>query len=860
MIPVKLRIEGFLSYQQPVELDFTGIDLACITGQNGAGKSSLLDAITWALFGRARKRDESVINTHPSVKAAEVILDFDYEGNRYRVQRSNPRGKTTSLEFFILSKVEGEQSRWKPLTEHTLRETDQKIVNTLRMDYETFTNASFFLQGKADQFAVARPAERKRILSNILNLDVWETYREEASLRRRAVEREVRELDGRLSEIQGELDEGPERKARLKELQGRLANLTKQRKSQAKIYENVQRLHASLQEQRKMVETLRAQMDASQREYDRINATLTQRLEERTGYEAIMEHAAEIEKDYSDWQTIRTDLGAMDEIAETYRQHEALRQEPLRIIHAEEVRLEQEKITLENQKADAEQNLQEAAACEIQIETARQEIEQTQMKISRREALDNVLQELRDKFADANAENPRLAEEGKKLSARIEQLKSTDSAECPVCGKPLGKTDRDLMVEELSEQLETMRERYRENNELVKNYESDLSKIGGELADLKSAESELREANRIVDQLQNRAAALKDARKNWDEKGAPRLQKIMNTLAESAFALEARQKLDAIKVDLEKLGYDLDAHEKLRQAEKEGRKTEEALMKVNQAHASLVQMDREIGALESQEVEKRKELDTTRSVFDDTVAKLAASEAGLPDLAQAETDLYDIQEQENKLSKDVGYAEARVRVLAQQEERKAGLLDEREQQTHRITDLKQLERAFGKDGVPALLIEQALPEIEATTKDLLGRLTSGRMDFRFMTQRDYKDAAREDKKETLDIVISDSDGTRDYETYSGGEAFRINFSIRLALSKILARRAGARLQTLVIDEGFGSQDAQGRQRLVEAINLVRDDFEKILVITHLEELKDAFPTRIEVEKTREGSQLSVIKV
>ena len=162
----------------------------------------------------------------------------------------------------------------------------------------------------------------------------------------------------------------------------------------------------------------------------------------------------------------------------------------------------------------------------------------------------------------------------------------------------------------------------------------------------------------------------------------------------------------------------------------------------------------------------------TRSVFDDTVAKLAASEAGLPDLAQAETDLYDIQEQENKLSKDVGYAEARVRVLAQQEERKAGLLDEREQQTHRIADLKQLERAFGKDGVPALLIEQALPEIEETTNDLLDRLTSGRMTFRFMTQRDYKDAAREDKKETLDIVISDSDGTRDYETYSGEMCIR----------------------------------------------------------------------------------------
>jgi exonuclease SbcC len=94
--------------------------------------------------------------------------------------------------------------------------------------------------------------------------------------------------------------------------------------------------------------------------------------------------------------------------------------------------------------------------------------------------------------------------------------------------------------------------------------------------------------------------------------------------------------------------------------------------------------------------------------------------------------------------------------------------------------------------------------------------------------------------------------------FSGGEAFRINFAIRLALSEVLAQRAGARLQTLVIDEGFGSQDALGRQRLIEAINLVRQDFAKILVVTHIDELKEAFPTRIEVEKTPHGSIAQVI--
>ena len=130
--------------------------------------------------------------------------------------------------------------------------------------------------------------------------------------------------------------------------------------------------------------------------------------------------------------------------------------------------------------------------------------------------------------------------------------------------------------------------------------------------------------------------------------------------------------------------------------------------------------------------------------------------------------------------------------------------------------------------------------------------------MRFITQAAYKDKKREDLKETLDIQISDSAGTRDYEMFSGGEAFRVNFAIRLALSEILAQRAGARLQTLVIDEGFGSQDAQGRQRLVEAIGAVRGDFAKILVITHIDDLKEAFPTRIEVEKTRQGSQVRLI--
>ena len=167
----------------------------------------------------------------------------------------------------------------------------------------------------------------------------------------------------------------------------------------------------------------------------------------------------------------------------------------------------------------------------------------------------------------------------------------------------------------------------------------------------------------------------------------------------------------------------------------------------------------------------------------------------------------------------------------------------------------ELAEAFGKSGIQAMIIDSATPALEQEANAILARMSDNRMHLRFETQRQAKSGKGD--IETLDIIIHDELGPRDYELYSGGEAFRINFAIRVALSKLLAQRAGARLQTLVVDEGFGTQDGYGRERLVEAINVISADFEKIIVITHIQELKDAFPVLIDVVKGPEGSQFYV---
>ncbi|HEX2991367.1 MAG TPA: SMC family ATPase, partial [Anaerolineales bacterium] len=202
MIPLHLRISGFLSYRDPVELDFSTFDLACISGHNGAGKSSLLDSITWALFGEARGKSSDIINLHPTVKAAEVALTFEHEGNTYRVQRTLPRNKSTFLEFQVKN-----EDGWRPLTEKTTRDTQARIEQTLRLDYDTFVNASFFLQGKADQFTQQNPGKRKEVLSNILGLEMWEEYRNRSAEIRKRIEREVDAIEARIAEIDTELAE-----------------------------------------------------------------------------------------------------------------------------------------------------------------------------------------------------------------------------------------------------------------------------------------------------------------------------------------------------------------------------------------------------------------------------------------------------------------------------------------------------------------------------------------------------------------------------------------------------------------------------------------------------------------------------
>jgi len=853
MIPLHLRIAGFLSYHDPVELDFTSIDLACISGHNGAGKSSLLDAITWSLFGEARGKSSDVINLRQDVKAAEVALTFQHEENTYRVQRTLPRNKNTMLEFQVRT-----QTGWKPLTEKTTRETQARIEQTLRLDFDTFVNASFFLQGKADQFTQQNATRRKEVLSNILGLEMWEDYKNKTAEKRKSLEREVDEIDGRIREIDAELAEEDLRKARLAELETGLKQLSTQRTAQEVVLENIRRNAALIGEQRKMTVMLSDRLERERSARAGLEERLATKQADRESYADLIHRSREIESAYKAWQKSRKELEEWDSIASQFRDHEKERAPLVEVIAVERAKLEEEQRALSVEEETIHDQKSTIEGLQTEIERAERALQDAEAKVTERLHLEGERNSARERLAELKAENEALKTDMNELKERIDSLKAAEGVTCPLCGQELSAEHREATLIQLESEGKQKGDRFRANQGESSNLTQQITNYEVQITLLGSAENERVRYASEVSILTERIETLQRFAKEWESSGKKRLKEVNKFLQGGKYAVDEQKQLAKLDKQLEKLGYDVSAHDAARDKELELRAVEEEYANLKSAREVSKQIEGEIANLKAEIKNRESEMGTLEAEHQTARANLEAAQAGAPNLDEAERELFRLREEENKTRAALGGAQQRVDILETLRSRKSGYEKKCEELQKQIGRHRTLERAFGKDGVPALLIEQALPQIEDKANELLDRLSDGQMSIRFATQTEYKDKRRDDLRETLEIQISDGAGIRNYEMYSGGEAFRVNFAIRLALSKILAQRKGARLQTLVIDEGFGSQDTQGRQRLIEAINLVKGDFAKILVITHLDELKDAFPTRIEVQKTEHGSAIEVI--
>jgi exonuclease SbcC len=224
--------------------------------------------------------------------------------------------------------------------------------------------------------------------------------------------------------------------------------------------------------------------------------------------------------------------------------------------------------------------------------------------------------------------------------------------------------------------------------------------------------------------------------------------------------------------------------------------------------------------------------------------------------SQAEAYLRLSQKALNEATEQKGKAKAEVESLALAGE-EIEITETAMHDTQRRACLCQtLEKAFSMSGIPAMVIENAVPELERVSNEILSQMSGGEHSLRFETQRELK--SRDGMAETLDIIVSDWHGERPYETLSGGEALRCDLAIRIGLAEFLANRAGAKIEFIVADEVAASQDREHREILAEVFKSISSRFKKIFVVSHVEEFAGRFPQTVSVVKDEAGTRVEAV--
>lgn len=850
MLPLRLVLKNFLPYVSPEPVRFEGIHLACLVGPNGAGKSSLLDAITWVLWGSARaKRDNDLI--YLNQREMSVQLDFEQEGQVYQVVRRRERHANNSGTSKLDLWVKDDKGQPSLISEPTILATQKKIDRLLRLDYETFCNSAFLQQGKADAFTTKTPKERKQILSDILGLAQWEHYEEAAKERQKALLDELTLIENRIKDIDTELSREPHLRAALDQA------LEAQKQAQEALQAAENRL--------KEVANAPIEMRGVRERLIEQDQIVQGRLAEVTTAEGQIMRARERIAEFDDIINRREDIEAGYAALQSARESDFELGEKLRQLNQLDKKQNDLKLKLEKEKSRIEKQIGEIAGRISGLErTVNQNdahaLEAVQAEISALHGLEVQRNELHDQIrllgeqrGELEANNKNLHSEMMNIKDRLDRLENAVDAICPLCGQTLDDEHRLELVEQLTTEGKLRGDQYRTNQSNVKRIAADLVAFPQQVVEIDAQIKRLQPLMERAGALQAQIDAATSAASELEDEQT-QLDTLRHTLDNEDYGHDIRAALADLDVKRVQIGYDNSSHDAAREQLNMYREYEK---QQNDLHAALktlpeVQLALD-GACQRLEIaqlaleEDYKRIDALKN----DMMRLEA-DVREHDIRKAEVDRLDDEEQKAKDALTVARQE--LKALDDQRARKADLEIRAQQKREEESLYRELRLAFGKNGIPAMIIETAIPELEIAANSLLARMTGGRMNLAFHTQREKVTGGM---AETLEIQIADELGTRSYEMYSGGEAFRINFAIRVALSQMLARRAGAHLRTLFIDEGFGTQDEDGRNRLVEAITAIQDDFDLILVITHIDELRDSFPVHIVVEKTANGSQVSV---
>ena len=446
MIPVRLKLRNFMCYRDDVPpLEFDGIHLACLAGDNGHGKSAIIDAITWALWGKARAgSDDDLI--HTSRNEMEVEFDFTVGDQLYRIVRKRNRPKKRgspgqpSLELQI-----SQGNGFLTITGNTISQTQETLIDILHMDYDTFINSAYLRQGHADEFTRQQAAKRKDILGNILGLSLYDELEERAREMSRGQEAERLQLESVIDSIGEELARRPDYEAELAQAQTELAAVEKTAGEQEAGLNALRQKKELFQSKQAQLEEIESRIGSSARDLERWQEQARQHHTRIKEFEAVIGRGDDIEEGYRRFVEARD---SNDELDKDFRQSVNLERQKSQMearIKEAGQSLNTEHTVVQKEINSLEERTQKLPELKKQLIQAQAQVRRLAEPETALREKEQTIKELQTQVNYLESENARLDKEIGELTEKLDLISSQTEGKCPLCETELTREGLELI-------------------------------------------------------------------------------------------------------------------------------------------------------------------------------------------------------------------------------------------------------------------------------------------------------------------------------------------------------------------------------------------------------------------------------
>lgn len=757
--------------------------LTVLIGKNGTGKSSIIESITFNLYGKIKdKTNKETVRRKGSEDGDPTIsiIDFSFNGVYYRCRRWYTPKMSTMGTLYSFTPAEYEDLSNRPILDFdktfgtevasSTSGVTAAVESLLGVSYDGF-KASFVAQQKElNSFAGLAPEKRKEFFLNLLGYSALDSAKPELSSKVKSLKTTIESLENQnlnVDEIQKiiltqekEIDKTSKSIEKGKKL---LAEADAKFADAAGKYEEVRLIAEKVSTYKEDLDRLDAEKISIEHDIEGLSTRIAENKKKTAGFDPSSSIADQLHR------------------AETKRNR-----------HTELSKARSQREQIEIQVKDLERKIaqQETKLAELEKKTEK-EPDLTSPRAKK--------QELKTKYELLKHTDAELQNSIDRLSGLIASVEAGEMAKCPTCGNSIaneeGKQHLSRELAEVQAEKETLAQ------------EISRCVADGQVAakNLELAEGAARTYDSDVKAKLTLSTTLAHNRTDHAEKST-KVAALVEEEAKNADAALSDKEVFLLNEEIAKLIKQKEEEEKMRAAATQ-LATDEQALKLKQERLSAIGVEyKEKNSYVKSNTKKAESADKKKQVRDEAQAKTIQYR-----------DLLSVREQQR--------AAAESLLSAQQGNLKRAL-----QQSEQLAEFKeQIEDAMSAQLVVEFLRKELPARIAPRLSDVAGHLldiaTNGRYS---MIELD----------EQYNVRVYTDDDIRPISQMSGGEADVISLALRIAIAKILLEASGIPSQTFILDEIFGALDDERRESTCNALMNIQDELSKILCITHIDEIKD----------------------